>query len=497
MNIPASPSIFKAAAGLVLTGALAVPTAQAQSWPVYTVSALPLTSVSGFSDGGLVLGRGFVPCTSGFCTQSDGPVLYDTRTGTTTSLGGFASTYGAVNALGQLAGATIRSDASGALVRNVLIRQVDGSVTTLAAPAMSATQNSGLVARGFNTRGQIALQHSDGLDAQMPLCGNYQGWVGSVTAGVVRWQALGTPDTVLHLSGINTNGVAVGSAVPAAACGGEGGGFHATVTQAGGALTDLHLAMPGRFSRAQAINDLGYAVGDYDSGLRTLPDAYNPQGVAVVRSVVWNTVSRKWYDLGPAASMSRLNAVNNRGEVVGTANAQMASGQALVPNATRAVLGNLATNWPLVDLNTLLANNTGGWLLQEAVAINTSGQIVARGYSGGGGSGYVLLTPVSAPANPYATLPSAPASLAAYGLTANSATLGWTPTARNATRIVVERCRGSGCTSFAAVATLTADAASYSETGLSRRTTYRWRVRAGNAAGLSAPGNTVTATTLR
>jgi hypothetical protein len=477
---------------MAVLGAWAAAPAQAQSWPVYTVSPLPMSSVSGFSDGGLLLGRGFVPCT-GICTQSDVPLLYDTRTGTATALGGFVSPYGAVNAKGQLAGATIGRDAAGALVRSVVIRQVDGTVTTLAAPSMASTQTSGLVARGFNANGQMALQHSDGIDAQMPFCGNYQGWVGNGAS----WQALGTPDTVLHLAGLNASGVAVGSAVPAATCGGEGGGFHATVSQAGGTLVDLHGSLPGRFSRANAINDLGYAVGDYDSGTRTLPDTYNPSGVAVTRTAVWNTASRNWYDLGPATGTSRLNAVNNRGEVVGSANAQAAAGQPFVPNAGRAVLGNLATNWPLVDLNTLLANNTGGWVLQEAVAINAGGQIVARGYSPSGSGGYVLLTPVSAPADPYASAPSAPASLAASGVSATSAVLTWTPTARNATRLVVERCRGYFCTNFAPVATLTGDAARYSDASLARRTTYRWRVRAGNAAGLSAAGNVVSATTLR
>ena len=62
--------------------------ARAQSYPVYTVTSLPgVSSVTAFNDSGLILGRGFVPCT-GLCTQSDVPVLYDTRTGTLTALGG-------------------------------------------------------------------------------------------------------------------------------------------------------------------------------------------------------------------------------------------------------------------------------------------------------------------------------------------------------------------------------------------------------------------------
>jgi uncharacterized membrane protein len=476
-----------------LLSALAAGPAQAQSYPVYTVTALPgVSGVTAFNDSGLILGRGFVPCTGQICTQSDVPVLYDTRTGVMTALGSASGArFDAINAQGQLAGSTIARDASGALVRSVVIRQVDGALTTLPPPALSATQNSGLRARGFNRAGQIALQHSDGIDAQGPFCGNYQGWIGN-GASAAGWQPLGSADTVMHLSGMNVNGLAVGAAVAAANCGGPGGGFHATAAQPTGALIDLHGNMPGSFSRANAINDLGYAVGDYDTGARTLPDTNNPQGMPITRAAVWNTAAQAWFDVGPAASLSRLNAVNNRGEVVGLAYGSVTAGQPYTNAPARAMLGNLATNWPMVDLNTLLANNTAGWVMENAVAINASGQIVAST-----GSGYALLTPVSAPADPYATAPSAPASLAASELTASSAVLTWTNTARNATRLLVERCKGNHCTSFVTIATLPSDTARFSDTNLTRRTTYRWRVRADNAAGLSAASNRVTATTLR
>jgi len=157
----------------------------------------------------------------------------------------------------------------------------------------------------------------------------------------------------------------------------------------------------------------------------------------------------------------------------------------------------LATNAPLVDLNTLLANNTAGWVVQDAVAINTSGQIVVRATSASGGSGYALLTPTTAPLDPYATLPSAPASLAASQVASTSAVLTWANTARNATRLVVERCKGIFCSSYVAVATLPSDTTRFSDANLARRTAYRWRVRAGNAKGVSAASNVVVATTLR
>lgn len=488
--LPAANVTRSVAALLSLLGA---GMAQAQSYPVYTVTSLPsISSVTAFNDSGLILGRGFVPCT-GLCTLSDVPLLYDTRNGVLTPLTG--AQFDSINAKGQLAGSITALDTSGALVRSVVIRQTDGKLTTLAAPTLSATQTSALRARGLNAGGQIALEHSDGLDALAPICGNYQAWIGN-GASTSGWRSLGPAGTVMRPTGINAGGVAVGAAVPAASCGGTGGGFHAVAATSTGTLIDLHGSMPGSFSRANAINDLGYAVGEYDTGARTLPDAYNPQGVPIVRAAVWNTAAQAWFDVGPAGSLSVLNAANNRGEVVGSARGPVAAGQAYTYPSARAVLGNLATNWAMVDLNTLLANNTEGWILQEAVAINADGQIVARGTSASG-SGYALLVPTTAPANPYATVPSAPASLATSQVTATSAVLTWTNTARNATRLVVERCKGSGCTSFATVATLPSDTARYSDAALARRTAYRWRVRAGNAAGLSGTSNTVIATTLR
>jgi hypothetical protein len=489
-----SPFHGARSAAAALAALAAIGLARAQTSVLYSVTALPLSSVTALNDSGLILGRAFLPC-SGLCSAGDVPVLYDTRSGALTALeGGSAASvqFDAINALGQLAGSSTTLDAGGAWVRSVFVRQPDGTLTTLGAPTLSATQTSALRPRGFNAAGQVALEHSDGLDAQTPLCGNYQGWIG----GTAGWQPLGSTDMVMHLNGINAGGVAAGAAVPAASCGGAGNGFRAMAAQPGGALVDLHGSMPGSFSRANAINDLGYAAGDHDSGARTLPDANFPQAMPIVRAAVWNTAARAWFDLGPAGSMSRLNAVNNRGEVVGSAEGQAVAGQPYVATTARALLGNLATTAPLVDLNTLLTGNTEGWVLHDAVAINAGGQIVARGASPAG-SGLVLLTPLSPPPDPYSTVPSAPASLAAAQLTAASAQLSWTNTARNATRLVVERCKGKNCTGFAAVATLPGDSAAFADTTLARATAYRWRVSAGNAAGLSAPSNVVSATTLR
>ena len=93
------------------------------------------------------------------------------------------------------------------------------------------------------------------------------------------------------------------------------------------------------------------------------------------------------------------------------------------------------------------------------------------------------------------TPPTAPAGLSATAASATQINLAWTASTDNVavTGYRVERCQGAGCSSFAQIATPTA--ASFADTGLTEGTTYRYRVRATDAAGnLSAYSSVVTAT---
>jgi chitodextrinase len=92
--------------------------------------------------------------------------------------------------------------------------------------------------------------------------------------------------------------------------------------------------------------------------------------------------------------------------------------------------------------------------------------------------------------------PSAPANLTATASAGGQVDLAWSASTDNVgvTGYRVERCQGSGCTSFAEVATPTA--ASYRDSGLSSSTTYRYRVRAADGAGnLSGYSGVADATT--
>jgi PKD repeat protein len=93
-----------------------------------------------------------------------------------------------------------------------------------------------------------------------------------------------------------------------------------------------------------------------------------------------------------------------------------------------------------------------------------------------------------------ASVPAAPTSLAASSSTRAKIDLAWINTDTGATSITVQRCSGSSCTGFVAVAQLAATAESWTDTKVKSRSTYRYRVSASNAAGRSPYSNIASAT---
>ncbi|MFO1313378.1 MAG: fibronectin type III domain-containing protein [Burkholderiales bacterium] len=81
------------------------------------------------------------------------------------------------------------------------------------------------------------------------------------------------------------------------------------------------------------------------------------------------------------------------------------------------------------------------------------------------------------------TPPTMPGSPSATAITSTSVDLVWTPSsdAGGVSGYMLERCRGQGCRWFAQVAKTATP--SFKDTGLSASTTYRYRVRAYDAAG--------------
>src|SRR5581483_5892779 len=94
------------------------------------------------------------------------------------------------------------------------------------------------------------------------------------------------------------------------------------------------------------------------------------------------------------------------------------------------------------------------------------------------------------------TPPSAPSGLTATAAGSTQINLSWAASTDDVgvTGYRVERCQGASCTNFAKIAAPTTT--SYSNTGLTAGTTYRYRVRAADAAGnLSTYSNIAAATT--
>ena len=141
-------------------------------------------------------------------------------------------------------------------------------------------------------------------------------------------------------------------------------------------------------------------------------------------------------------------------------------------------------------VNAAIGRRTGGFYFQGRIdelrvynAALTQSQIQAD-----------MSTPVGSA--PDTQLPTAPTGLAATAISGTRIDLNWTAATDNVgvTGYRVERCQGAGCGDFAEVAQPTGT--SYSDTGLSAGITYRYRVRARDAAGnLGAYSSIVTQAT--
>jgi subtilisin family serine protease len=107
------------------------------------------------------------------------------------------------------------------------------------------------------------------------------------------------------------------------------------------------------------------------------------------------------------------------------------------------------------------------------------------------GQDYLLYTGFifGGPPPPPPPAPAAPNALVATAVGNARIDLTWADNSDNESGFKIERCTGAGCTNFTQIATASANATSYSNTGLSESTTYTYRVRAHNAGGNSDYSN--------
>gem|GEM_PF-805854 len=131
----------------------------------------------------------------------------------------------------------------------------------------------------------------------------------------------------------------------------------------------------------------------------------------------------------------------------------------------------------------------------SGLTANTTYYYRVRAFNAAGDSAYsnTANATTQTPPPPPPSAPAAPGNLAATATSTSSINLAWTDNADNEQGFRVERSTDNA--TFAEIATVGANAASYSDSGLTANTTYYYRVRAFNAAGDSAYSNTANATT--
>jgi hypothetical protein len=107
-----------------------------------------------------------------------------------------------------------------------------------------------------------------------------------------------------------------------------------------------------------------------------------------------------------------------------------------------------------------------------------------------GGSAIKFTVPTDGPV----TVPSAPSALAAAAASSSQINISWTDNSNNESGFRIERSVGSS-TTYTEIATVGANATSYSNTGLTASTQYNYRVRSYNTAGNSGYTAVASATT--
>ena len=113
----------------------------------------------------------------------------------------------------------------------------------------------------------------------------------------------------------------------------------------------------------------------------------------------------------------------------------------------------------------------------------------------GGGNPTPTPTPAPTPTPTPAPAPNAPTNLVGTAVSTNQINLSWTDNSSNEDGFLIERCTGNSCTNFAQIAQVGLNVTTFPNTGLSKNTWYRYRVRAFNVAGNSAYTNIVTVKT--
>jgi hypothetical protein len=182
----------------------------------------------------------------------------------------------------------------------------------------------------------------------------------------------------------------------------------------------------------------------------------------------------------------------------------LAQGEATLFAGTGSQTGTSSRWGDYSDLTVDPVDNCTFWYTTEYYATTSSfnwrTRIGSFKFPGCGGAPTPTPTPTATPtATPTPTptptpsgAPDAPSNLAANAVSSTQINLSWTDNSNNETVFKIERCTGNNCTNFGEIAQVGANVTSYPNSGLTKNTWYRYRVRASNANGDSAYSNTVT-----
>ena len=94
-------------------------------------------------------------------------------------------------------------------------------------------------------------------------------------------------------------------------------------------------------------------------------------------------------------------------------------------------------------------------------------------------------------------VPAAPSGLTATAISRTQINLAWVDNSGDETGFKIERCKTANCTNYVEVSQVAANVTTFADTGLTKNTTYRYRVRAFNAGGNSAYSNATSARTFK
>ena len=94
-------------------------------------------------------------------------------------------------------------------------------------------------------------------------------------------------------------------------------------------------------------------------------------------------------------------------------------------------------------------------------------------------------------------VPAAPSGLNATSISRTQINLSWTDNSNNESGFRIERCKNPNCSNYVQVAQVGANVTTVADTGLTKNTTYRYRVRAFNTGGNSAYTAPATGKTLK